>query len=45
MIFGSFLSIIEFRAVNPGDYLLFQVADLACTMALVESHRSDRGMR
>lgn len=36
IIFGSTLSNVEFRIVSPRDYLLFQVADLACTMFLTE---------
>lgn len=42
--FGKILTNVEFRTVNPSDYLLFQVADLACTMELVESRRRERGL-
>lgn len=38
-IFGATLTGVEFRIVSPADYLLFQVADLACTMTLVEDAR------
>ena len=43
-IFGATLSGVEFRTVSPADYLLFQVADLACSMALVEDARTSKGM-
>ncbi len=43
-IFGATLSGVEFRTVSPAYYLLFQVADLACTMALVEDARTSKGM-
>lgn len=43
-IFGATLSNVEFRIVSPVDYLLFQVADLACTITLVEGSRRASGM-
>lgn len=43
-IFCATLSGVEFRTVSPADYLLFQVADLACTMMLVEDARTSKGM-
>lgn len=44
LILGTMLTGAEFRTVSPTDYLLFQVADLACTMKLVEAKRCDGGM-
>lgn len=44
LAFNATLSNIAFKVVRPADYLLFQVADLACTMALVEAKRHDGGM-
>jgi len=34
-VFSSHLQTVEFRKVQPVDYLLFQVADLICTMELL----------
>ena len=34
-VFNSLLPNIEFRKVMPGDYKLFQTADLFCTMELI----------
>ena len=32
------------RVVAPADYVLFQVADLCCTIELVERRRTERGL-
>jgi hypothetical protein len=44
LIFASTISSIDFRTVAPEDYILFQVADLACTVELVEAKRHDTGL-
>ena len=41
-VFSSHLSNVEVRKVSPTDYTLFQVADLVCTMALLEA-KADSG--
>lgn len=43
-VLGEDLGGIEFRTVDPADYLLFQTADLSCTMELVELRRLERGL-
>ena len=35
-VFNTLLDNVEFKKVQPADYRLFQVADLACTLKLVE---------
>ena len=35
-VFNALLENVEFRKVTPADYRLFQVADLICTLKLVE---------
>ena len=35
-VFNALLENVEFRKVMPADYRLFQVADLICTLKLVE---------
>lgn len=35
-VFNTLLDNVEFRKVIPSEYRLFQVADLVCTMKLVE---------
>ena len=35
-VFNTLLDNVEFKRVQPADYRLFQVADLACTLKLVE---------
>lgn len=35
-VFNTLLDNVEFKKVCPADYRLFQVADLACTLKLVE---------
>lgn len=42
--FAASLSHVEHRLVAPADYMLFQVADLCCTMELVEAGRAERGL-
>lgn len=42
--FAASLSHVEHRLVSPGEYMLFQVADLCCTMELVEASRLERGL-
>ncbi|WP_296011876.1 DUF3800 domain-containing protein [uncultured Adlercreutzia sp.] len=42
--FSASLSNVEHRVVSPEDYLLFQVADLCCTMELVERRRREGGL-
>lgn len=44
LAFAAALSEVEFRTVAPADYLLFQAADLACTMELVEAKRREGGL-
>ncbi|WP_165055157.1 MULTISPECIES: DUF3800 domain-containing protein [unclassified Adlercreutzia] len=44
LAFAASLSEVEFRVVSPADYLLFQAADLACTMELVEAKRQEGGL-
>lgn len=44
LIFSSSLAHIEFKTVQPKDYVLFQVADLACTLELVEARRAESGL-
>ena len=39
-ILGSLLHHVEFRKVEPVNYRLFQIADLCCTMELIETKRS-----
>ena len=34
-VFSSHFQYVEFRKVKPVDYLLFQAADLICTMELL----------
>ena len=36
-LFSAFLHNVEFRKVTPIDYKLFQVADLVCTLELLET--------
>lgn len=36
-LFNAFLHNVEFRKVTPIDYKLFQVADLVCTLELLET--------
>lgn len=36
-LFSAFLYNVEFRKVTPVDYKLFQVADLVCTLELLET--------
>ncbi|WP_165173470.1 hypothetical protein [Adlercreutzia sp. ZJ242] len=38
------LSEAEFHAASPADYLLFQAADLACTMEPIEAKRQEGGL-
>lgn len=42
--FSANLSNVEFKIVHPQDYCLFQVADLACTLELVEHKRKHAQM-
>lgn len=42
--FSTALSNLEFRTVDPRDYLLFQCADLACTVKLVDLRRREFGL-
>lgn len=35
-VFNIFLDNVEFRKVIPSDYRLFQIADLVCTLQLLE---------
>lgn len=35
-VFNTLLDNVEFKKVKPADYRLFQVADLACTLKLIE---------
>ena len=35
-VFNTLLEDVTFRKVIPSDYRLFQVADLVCTMTLIE---------
>lgn len=44
LVFTSLLSHYEFRTVSPSDYILFQVADLICTIELIERNRINRGL-
>ncbi len=44
LIFSTALAHIEFKTVRPKDYVLFQVADLACTIELVEARRAKFGL-
>lgn len=40
-VFNAFLDNVEFRKVIPAEYRLFQVADLICTLTLLElKHKS-----
>lgn len=41
-IFSSNLSQVEFRTVQPKDYRLFQVADLACTLELLRRKTAEK---
>lgn len=36
IIFSAHMSNVEFRIVQPEEYRLFQVADLACTLELLQ---------
>lgn len=40
-VFNALLENVEFRKVTPADYRLFQVADLICTLKLVELKAED----
>lgn len=42
--FAASMSHVEHRLVTPADYMLFQVADLCCTMELTESRRQNGGL-
>lgn len=42
--FAASLSHVEHRLVAPADYMLFQVADLCCTMELVRASWSTSGL-
>lgn len=44
LVFASHLHGVEFRTVMSQEYILFQAADLACTMELVEARRKERGL-
>lgn len=44
LVLSSTLSHVEFRTVSPEDYALFQVADLACTIELIETKRAGTGL-
>ena len=44
LFFSAALAHIEFKMVRPKDYALFQVADLACTIELVEARRAKFGL-
>ena len=35
-VFNALLDNVEFRRVLPKDYILFQLADMACTLVLAE---------
>lgn len=41
-VFNSLLSNVEFRKVMPLDYLLFQVADVLCTIKLTDLKIHDK---
>lgn len=43
LVLSSTLFHVEFRTVSPEDYVLFQVADLACTIELIEAKRVGQG--
>lgn len=43
-VFGSLLDNVEFKKVIPSDYRLFQVADLVCTIKLIELKCDKNGM-
>lgn len=40
-VFNALLENVEFRKVTPADYRLFQVADLICSLKLVELKAED----
>ena len=42
-VFHALLSHVEFRKVAPGDYKLFQAADLICTLELLALKAEDDG--
>lgn len=42
--FAASLSHVEHRLIAPADYMLFQVADLCCTMELAEAGRQHGGL-
>lgn len=42
--FAASLSHVAHRPVSPTDYMLFQVADLCCTMELAEANRRSGGL-
>ena len=44
LAFNTFLKNIEFRKVYPSDYKLFQVADLVCTLTLLEKKIGGSGL-
>ena len=40
-VFNTLLDNVEFKRVHPEDYRLFQVADVACTLKLIELKREN----
>ena len=40
-VFNALLDNVEFKRVIPSDYRLFQVADLICTLKLIELKRNN----
>lgn len=44
VVFSAMLPNAELRTVDPKDYVLFQCADLACTMELIEARRQESGL-
>ena len=43
-VFNSLLDQVEFRKVIPSEYRLFQVADLVCTMKLLELKMEEKAL-
>ena len=43
-VFNSLLDNVEFKRVIPSNYRLFQVADLICTLKLVELKAEDHAL-
>ena len=44
VLFGAFVNAVEFKTVNPRDYVLFQVADYLSTLELVHRKIESKAM-